>query len=262
MSERVVTTIENHVATVTLSRADKQNALDFDMFKAISAAGDALKEEKSVRAVVLRADGDHFCAGMDVSVFQGGDVDPALLRKLPDSNANFFQKPAYVWRELGVPVICAVKGNTLGGGLQIALGADIRLAAPDAKLSIMEVHWGLIPDLAITTTLRDIMPVDKVKALVFTGRILSGAEALPLGLVTDLSEDPDAAAAELAGAIARMSPDAIRGGKKLINEAWRLSESEALKLEAEIQAGILVSPNAREAAMAKFEKREANFNDA
>ncbi|MEM1174782.1 MAG: crotonase/enoyl-CoA hydratase family protein [Pseudomonadota bacterium] len=262
MSERVITTIENHVATVTLSRAEKQNALDFDMFKAISAAGESIKKDRSVRAVVLRADGDHFCAGMDVSVFQGGDIDPALLRKLPDSNANFFQKPAYVWRELDVPVICAIKGNTLGGGLQIALGADMRIAAPDAKLSIMEIHWGLIPDLAITTTLRDIMPLDKVKALVFTGRILSGAESLPLGLVTDVSEDPDAAASELAGAIARMSPDAIRGGKKLINEAWRLTDAEALQLEAEIQGRILTSANTREAAMAKFEKREAIFSDA
>ncbi|MEM6513234.1 MAG: crotonase/enoyl-CoA hydratase family protein [Pseudomonadota bacterium] len=262
MSERVITTLENHVATVTLSRAEKQNALDMEMFSAIAEAGDALKADRSVRAVVLRADGDHFCAGMDVSVFQSGDIDASMLQALPDSNANFFQKIAYVWREIEVPVICAVKGNCLGGGLQIALGADIRISAADAKLSIMEVHWGLIPDLALTTTLRDIMPVDKVKALMFTGRILSGAEALPLGLVTDLAEDPDATAAELAAAIARMSPDAIRGGKQLVNAAWRLSEAESLRLEAEIQGRVLMSPNTREAAMAKFEKREATFKDA
>lgn len=261
MSERVLVSIENHVATVTLNRAEKQNALDMQMFEQIAAAGDSLKTERGVRAVVLRAEGEHFCAGMDVSVFQGGDIDPAKFQPVGDSDANFFQKPAYVWRELEMPVICAVKGNTLGGGLQIALGADIRVAAPDAQLSIMEVHWGLIPDLAITTTLRDIMPLDKVKALTFTGRVLSGNHALAMGLVTDVAEDPDAAATELAQMIAGMSPDAIRGGKKLINEAWKLADRDALKLEAKTQAKILQSPNTREAALSKFEKRAANFSD-
>jgi len=262
MNDRVSVDINNQVATVTLSRAAKQNALDFSMFEALTAAGVELAGRRDVRAVVLRGDGDHFCSGMDVSVFQGGSIDPKLLAPSEDSPANFFQRPAYIWRELPMPVICAVKGNTFGGGLQIALGADIRIASPGARLSIMEVQWGLIPDLAITTTLRHILPVDKLKLLTYTGRVLSGSEALVWGLVTDVADDPDQAAQDLAAGIASLSPDAIRGAKRLINTAWSLNEADALGLEARIQSGILTSPNTAEAARARAEKRPPVFKDS
>lgn len=262
MTDRIAVDIDQHVAVVTLARPEKQNALDFETFEALAAAGEKLKAARDVRVVVLRADGEHFCAGMDVSVFQGGDVDPALLQPLQGSDANFFQKPAYVWRELAVPVVCAVKGNTLGGGLQIAAAADIRIASPDARLSVMEVQWGLVPDLGITTTLRDVLPLDVLKLLTFTGKILSGNEAHRVGLVTEVAADPDRAAWDLAKSIAGLSPDAVRGAKRLLNAAPRLTAAESLRLEADIQARILTLPNTREAMMARLQKRVARFGDA
>ena len=261
MSERVTVAIDNHVATVSLNRADKQNALDFAMFEALADAGAGLARRSDVRAVVLRGEGGNFCSGMDVSVFQGGSIDPALMAPVDGSPANFFQRPAYVWRELPMPVICAVKGNTFGGGLQIALGADIRIAAADARLSIMEVQWGLIPDLAITTTLRHVLPVDRVKLLTYTGRVLSGSDAKEWGLVTELADDPDKAAADLAATIASLSPDAVRGAKRLINDGWSMDEADALALEAKTQGRLLRSPNTAEAARARAEKRPPVFKD-
>ncbi len=177
------------------------------------------------------------------------------------SPANLFQRAAYVWREVPVPVICAISGVAFGAGLQIAMGADIRYARPDSKLSIMEVKWGLIPDMAISTTLRDLLPADKVKELTWSGRIVAGEEAAELGLVTALHEDPLAAALVTADDIAARSPGAIRSAKKLVNSAWRLSDREALALEAELQLSIMGSPNQLEAMTANLERRAPVFED-
>lgn len=216
-----------------------------------------------MRAVVLRGEGDNFCAGIDTSVFD--ESHAADLRELmqpqADSPANFFQRPAYVWREVPVPVICAIRGYAFGGGLQIALGADLRFATPDARLSIMEVRWGLIPDLAISTTARNVVAADRLKELAFSGRIVSGEEALGLGLVTALHPDPYAAAMLMATEIAGRSPDAIRGMKRLFNEGLDVPEAEALALESRIQSGIMGQPNQREAVLANIEKRKPDFRD-
>ena len=174
MSNRVDIKIDGHVAEVMLDRPDKFNAVDFDMFHALDEAARSLEAEASVRAVILHGSGENFCAGLDVASMQSVDnLGAALLEPVAGSAANIFQRAAYAWRELPVPVICALQGVVFGAGFQIALGADLRYAAPGTQLSIMESKWGLIPDMAITTTLRDILPPDRVKELAWTARVLS-----------------------------------------------------------------------------------------
>jgi len=174
---------------------------------------------------------------------------------------NHAQRPAYVWKRLPVPVIAALHGVAYGGGCQIALGADIRFAAPDAKISIMEIKWGLIPDMSITQTLRDLLPLDLAKELTFTGRVLSGTEAAQLGLVTHVAEDPLAAAMSLAEEIAGKSPDAVRAGKKLFEESWHADARAGLEMESTLQSGLIGSSNQIEAIQANFENRTPQFSD-
>jgi enoyl-CoA hydratase/carnithine racemase len=263
MSDVLTISVDARVATVTLNRPHKHNAIDLAMFSALGDAGEELKADRSVRAVVLTGSGENFCSGIDTSVFEqaGSAIDPSMMAPVASSPANVFQRAAYVWRELETPVICAVNGVAFGGGLQIALGADLRFASPGARFSIMEIEWGLIPDLALSATLRDIVPLDRVKELAWSGRIVAAEEALELGLVTAIHDDPLLAATETARGIAARSPDAIRGIKRLCNRAWRLSDAEALALEAEIQSRILRSPNQLEAIMARLERREPRFQD-
>jgi enoyl-CoA hydratase/carnithine racemase len=246
-----------------LDRAEKLNALDLAMFEALGEAADSLARESMVRAVVLHGAGEHFCAGIDISVLSdpGIDIDAAMMAPLAPSAANLFQRAAYAWRELPMPVICALQGTTFGGGLQIAAGADLRFAAPDTRFSIMETKWGLIPDMAISTTLRDIVRADRLKELAWSARIFEAAEAERIGIVTGVTDDPLAAATRIAQECAARSPDAIRGIKRLVNEAWHLSEAESLALEAELQLAVMGSPNQAEAVRANFEKRAPEFAD-
>jgi enoyl-CoA hydratase/carnithine racemase len=183
------------------------------------------------------------------------------LRALRGPVPNRFQRVAYDWVALPVPVIAAVHGNCLGGGLQIALGADIRIAAPTARLSVMEVKWGLVPDMSITQTLPRLVGIDVAKELAFTGRVFGGEEALALGVVTRLSDDPLAAAQALATEIAGRSPDAVRGIKRLFAEAWNRPADEALRLEAEIQLALIGSPNQLAAVTAGVSKQPGTFVD-
>ena len=197
MTDLVTITRTDGIADVRLNRVDKYNALSPDMFQAIIEAGETLAADPSVRVVVLSGNGRGFCAGLDMGSFQGmangprsGGGGTASLMNRDERPENHAQRPAYVWKRMPVPVIAAVHGVAFGGGLQIALGADIRIAAPDAKLSVMEIKWGLVPDMSLTQTLRDLVPLDVAKELTFTGRILSGTEAKALGLVTRLADDP------------------------------------------------------------------------
>jgi enoyl-CoA hydratase/carnithine racemase len=233
------------VAIVTMVRADKHNALDQAMFEGLIESAEQLAANAAVRAVVVHGEGKSFCSGLDIASFmtaQGG-TDVLFVR---DDNrlANFAQRVVYDWSLVPAPVIAAIHGNCFGGGLQIALGADIRIAAPDAKLCIMEIKWGLVPDMGITQTLPRLVPIDVAKELTFTGRIVSGSEGSALGLVTRIAEDPLAAALGLAGESAQKSPDAIRAAKRLYNETWCSSNgAAALVLETELQVGLLGGPN-------------------
>ena len=263
MTDVVKITIEKGVAHVRLNRPDKYNSLSPEMFDAIVAAGRSIAADSSVRVVVLSGEGKGFCAGLDFETFtkveSGGNS--VLADKTDGTYPNPFQSAACVWKNLRIPVIAAIHGSAFGGGIQIALGADIRLARPDARLSIMEVKWGLIPDMAASQTLRHLVRIDVAKELIWTGRILSGQEAFQLGLVTRLCDDPVAEALLLAKEIAQKSPDAISAGKRLIETAWLSSAEEGLRLEEELQKSLLGSPNQVEAMKANFEKRHPNFQD-
>jgi enoyl-CoA hydratase/carnithine racemase len=260
--DRVRIEVADHVATVTLVRADKHNALDLPMFAAIIAAAERLRNEPGVRAVVLHGDGPSFCSGIDVASVVGGDAGlDGLTNPLADEPPNWFQRTAYEWLLLPVPVIAAVHGNCFGGGLQIALAADVRIASPDARLSVMEVRWGLIPDMSITRTLPRLVGIDVAKELSYTGRVIDGNEAHALGIVTHTADDPLGAAHELAAEIAGKSPDAVRGAKQLFDAAWTGPARETLALEAEIQRSLIGSPNQLAAVAAGLSKQPARFTD-
>ncbi|MEA2210930.1 MAG: hypothetical protein QOF83_878 [Solirubrobacteraceae bacterium] len=260
--QRVTIEIADHVAVVALTRPEKHNALDLPMFKGILAAAERLRTESGVRAVVLHGEGPSFCSGLDVmSIMASGNGTEGLLEPLRGENPNWFQRAAYDWLRVPVPVIAALHGNCFGGGLQIALGADIRLATADARLSVMEVKWGLVPDMAITRTLPRLVRLDVAKELTYTGRVFDGTEAAQLGLVTRVAADPLAAARALAAEIAGKSPDAVRAAKRLLDESWTGSAEQTLALEAELQLGLIGSPNQLAAVSAGFTKEPAEFVD-
>jgi enoyl-CoA hydratase/carnithine racemase len=263
MSEpRVHIEVADHVAVVTLTRPDKHNALDVAMFEQIIAAAERLAGESGVRAVVLRGDGPSFCSGLDVvSIMAAGGGLDGLTDRVHGEVPNWFQQAAHRWLELPVPVIAAIHGSCFGGGLQIALGADIRVAAPDARLSVMEVKWGLIPDMSITRTLPRLVGIDVAKELTYTGRVFDGTEAQRLGVVTRVDADPLAAARRLAAEIAGRSPDAVRAAKRLYDASWTGSAADTLALEAELQLGLIGSPNQLAAVAAGFTKEPPEFVD-
>lgn len=262
-AERVSIEIADHVADVRMTRADKHNGIDWRMFVALNDALDSLGSEPGVRAAVLSGDGPSFCAGLDFKSFMSGNGDLAGegFASVEGSIANFAQRVAYGWRELEVPVIAALTGASYGGGLQIALGADIRIAAPDARLSVMEISYGLVPDMSLSQTLARLVRDDVARELTYTGRIVGADEARELGLVTRVDDDPRGAALALAAEIATRSPDAIRRAKRLANETPKLSAAEGLALEAELQRELLGSPNQIAAAGAALTKRPAEFAD-
>lgn len=260
--ERVVVRREGHVAVVTLTCPDRHNALDVEMFEALISSADRLAGEPGLRAVVLHGDGPSFCSGLDVAAVMaaGGGLD-GLVDRVRGEVPNWFQRAAHGWLELPVPVIAAIHGACFGGGLQIALAADIRVAAPDARLSVMEVRWGLIPDMSITRTLPRLVGSDVARELTYTGRVVDGDEAHRLGLVTRLADDPLAAALSLAAEIAERSPDAIRAAKRLYERSWTGEPAATLALEAELQLGLVGSPNQLEAVAAGLQRREPRFSD-
>ncbi|SDX00375.1 Enoyl-CoA hydratase/carnithine racemase [Variovorax sp. YR634] len=260
------------VVELQLARADKMNALDPAMFDALIEAGEALRDDKAVRAVVISGRGKAFCAGLDMASFErmqqqgagsgvlgeGAAGADLLVRTHGISNAA--QQVAMVWREVPVPVIAAVHGVAFGGGLQVALGADIRIVAPDTKLSVMEIKWGLVPDMAGMVLMRELARSDVVRELTFTGRIFSGEEALRIGFATRVAADPLAEALQMAHEIAGKSPDAIRAGKRLLNASASHSAAEMLLAESVEQKALIGSPNQVEAVKANIERRAPLFS--
>jgi len=212
---------------------------------------------------VLSGEGRGFCAGLDFVSFMASSEGPkrSLFERSAQSPANLAQRAAFIWAEVPIPVIAAVHGVAFGGGIQIALAADIRIVAPDARLSVMEIKWGLIPDMSGTQTLRRLVPLDVAKELTFTGRIVSGIEAVELGLATRVSEKPYEDAMVMARDIAGKSPDAIRAGKRLLNAAGLVPLAEGLQLEETLQRSLMGAPNQMEAVRANLEKRAPRFQD-
>lgn len=268
MTERVTISIKDGIADVRMNRADKMNAIDPAMFAGLNEAGRKLKNDKSVRVVVLSGEGRAFCSGLDFSSFKAmageGERETGSSvfgERDPDSPANVAQSAAYIWFELPMPVIAAVHGVAFGGGLQIALGADIRYVTPDCRMSVLEIKWGLVPDMSGTQIMRHLLPLDVIKELTYTGREVSGAEAVQMGLATHVSDNPYDSAMELAKLIASKSPHAIRADKKLLNAAGVVSVAEGLKLEETLQRELIGTPNQVESVMSNMEKRAANYTD-
>lgn len=271
MSDRVTCTIEGGVADVRLNRAEKMNALDGAMFSGLVEMGERLKTEPGVRAVVLSGEGRAFCAGLDFSSFQamaGADEGGGSQRAADNPGAmapgritHLGQQAAWVWQEIPVPVIAAVHGVALGGGLQVALGADIRIVHPEAQLSVLEIRWGLTPDMTATVTLTGLVRPDVAKELTFTGRMVKGTEAVEIGLATRLSEQPLDDALALAREIAAKNPYAVRGAKRLLNQASRATLADQFADERTTIGALVGSPNQVEAVTAFFEKRDASFAD-
>jgi enoyl-CoA hydratase/carnithine racemase len=269
MNERVSISIAEGIADVRLVRADKMNALDIPMFEALVAATQRLSGERGLRAVVLSAEGPAFCAGLDMGRFAamkesggngiagGGERD---LEARTHGIANFPQAAVWGWRQVPVPVIAAVHGVAFGGGFQLALGADMRFLSVDARMSIMEIKWGLVPDMAGTPILAGLVRDDILRELTYTGRIFSAQEALDYGLATRICDDPRAAAFEIAREIAGKSPDAVRAAKRLLNNL-SVDPAPALLAESIEQMKLMGSPNQLEAVRANIEKRAPRFVD-
>lgn len=277
MSDRITVTRANGVADVRLNRPDKLNALDPAMFGALVETSDALATDNTVRAVVLSGEGRSFCAGLDFASFgsmaDGGESAEAASEddggtprnigaEMEGRITHVAQQAVWGWAEMPVPVIAAVSGHALGGGCQLALGADIRIARPDATFSVMEMRWGLIPDMTGTQTLVSLVGLDVAKELVYTAKRISGAEAHEVGLVTHLSDDPLADATSLAQSIAANSPHAVRAAKRLLNQAAKVSYAEGFAAERTEISQLISRPNQVEAVNANLEKRTPSFVDA
>jgi len=279
IDERVTISVVDGIADVKMNRADKRNALDNAMFTSLSAAGEYLKKLDGLRVVVLSGDGASFCAGLDFSSF-AQMAEAGAKANATDNNADkktgeksdmnagtmvdgrithMAQQVCWVWQEVQVPVIAAVHGHALGGGIQIALGADIRIVHPETQLSVREVHWGLIPDMTGTLMLSRLVRPDIVKNLVFTARVFSGHEAHEMGIATQLSQNVHADAMTMAREIAGRSPEAVRGAKKLINLLANSGAAEQFAAERETIGKLIGSANQAEAVMSHFEKRPPNF---
>lgn len=268
VGERVNVEITNGVADVRLVRADKMNALDPAMFAALVETGQRLKADAAVRAVVLSGEGRAFCAGLDMGSFaamaqasaEGGGRMSDLTRR-DEGIANHAQLAVWVWREIPVPVIAAVHGVAFGGGFQLALGADMRFVTPDARLAILEIKWGLIPDMAGTQLMWRLVREDIVRELTYTGRIFTGEEAGRIGFATRVCADPKAEALAMAREIAGKNPHAVRAAKRLLNAAATADPGAALLDETREQIALIGSRNQLEAVRANLEQRPPTFED-
>jgi enoyl-CoA hydratase/carnithine racemase len=272
MENRVLIDIQDHIAHVRLNRPDKMNALDDAMFEAINDAGEQLKSNRDVRAVVLSGEGRAFCAGLDMGNFanmaSGKPNDATAKSESATDNlgrlerrthglANRAQYTSWVWRELPVPVIAALHGVVFGGGCQISIGADMRFAAPGTKICIMEMRWGLVPDMGATPYLPHLLRDDVLRELTYTNRIIEADQAL--GLVTRVITNPIEAALQTAAEIAARNPEAVRAAKRILNNAPFQSPQDILLAESREQDKLIGRPNQVEAVMANLEKRAPQF---
>ncbi|WP_300056147.1 crotonase/enoyl-CoA hydratase family protein [uncultured Roseobacter sp.] len=260
---RVTVTVTDHIAHVQLNRPEKRNAVDPEMFEALIAAGAAVAGS-TARAVVLSGAGEGFCAGIDVGSLGGmigKDIEAMIMpRTHGEGTTNQWQEAAMVWRRLEIPVIAALHGVCFGAGLQIALGADVRIAAPETRLAVMEMKWGIVPDMGGMVLLPRLVRSDVLRRLVYTATPIDAAQAERWGLVTEIAEDPLAAAMALAREVAGQSPKAIRAAKALISVAEQEDKEAVLLAESRLQAGLIGTPEQMEVIAAQFAKRAPVFD--
>ncbi len=257
--KRIILTKENSVAHVKLHRPDKHNGLDEELICELILTAKLIGKDRTIRAVILSGTGESFCAGLDIKgLNKNPTMVPRLFAKLPWSKTNTFQRVAYIWRQLPVPVIAIIHGNCFGAGLQIALAADFRFATPDSRWSLMEAKWGLIPDMSISTTLTTLVRYDIAEELAMTGRIFSGQEANDYGLVSKVSLSPLREAEQLAQRLCQQSPDQIAATKLLFRKTWTASARKALLWERWIQLRLLGRKNNRIALNNNIKKSEGS----
>lgn len=267
MNDRIsITMLEDGIADVRMTRVDKMNALDGPQWNALVEAIDQLKATPGLRVVVLSGEGRAFCAGLDLSSLQG-ERDPGAssaggtLADRTKGISNNAQYAAYGWRELPVPVIAAVHGVAFGAGSQIMAGADIRIVHPDTRIAIMEMKWGLVPDVGGMPLWRTQVADDVLREMIYTNREFNGVKAKEMGFATHVSDDPHAKAMELARVIANKNPHAIRGAKRMCNALATASDAELLQMESDEQLKVIRTPNQMEAVMSEMQKRKPNFAD-
>lgn len=256
--QRVTMAIADGVAEVRLNRPDKRNAIDPAMFAALADTIAALAES-GARCVVLAGEGAGFCAGLDLLSMAGG-ADDLDLSAVAYGDANLVQQVAWGWRTLPMPVIAALHGQVLGGGLQIAAGADVRFAHPATRFAILEAQWGLVADMAGFALWRGVRG-DMLRELAYTARPFDAAEAQAAGFVTHVVDDPLTAARDLARAIASRSPAAVRAAKRLANLYDDADAKTVLAAERAEQQTLLAGAEHREAVRAGMEGRPARFGD-
>ncbi len=260
MSKRVSLEVRDQVAYVTMVRGEKYNGLDWDMFVSLVETARKVRKDRSIRAVILRGEGPAFSTGLDVASFFGKPFKAAgIFLKYGFKSTNLAQEAAWCWRRLPVPVIAVTHGRCYGGAFQIALAADFRFSTPDCEFSIMEVKWGLIPDMSGSVTLRELLPIDQAKRLTMTGETFDGRRAKTLNLVTEVSDDPLALAEALAAQIKTRSPDAVAAAKMLFQKTWTASERRAFAVETRLQWHMFFSRNQRIALKAGMAKQAPNF---
>lgn len=231
MSDHLTLEITDGIAYATLNRPDKLNALDLPMLQALASTPTQIAKDRSVRAVILSGAGSAFSAGLDFSSLKDGLAVARAFAKVPGQTTNLFQKCNWAWRELPVPVLAVTRGHCYGAGFQLALAADFRVSDPECKFSVMEAKYGMIPDMTGSVTLRELVSIDVAKRLTMTGEIFDATRALDLGLVTEVADDPLAAALELAATISERSPDSVAATKKLFHSTWTESPRSAFWTE-------------------------------
>lgn len=256
----VTRTVEGGVAQVRLNRPEKFNALSLEMMRELVETAAELRRDRSLRAVVIAGEGEAFSAGIDTSAF--ADVAASMRTFLPNPlrGTNLFQECAWAWRRVPVPVVAVVHGHCYGAGLQVAMAADFRYTTPDARWSVMEARWGLVPDMSGIRSLVQQVGMDTAKRLTMTAEVVSGEEAVRLGLATDASQDPYAAAGDLVEAILTRSPDSVAATKRLFNGLWTASERRTFRRERMEQLRLLMrTPNTKIMQRATRAKEVAQF---
>ncbi|MEO0368228.1 MAG: crotonase/enoyl-CoA hydratase family protein [Pseudomonadota bacterium] len=271
INDRIKLDVSDNIARVTLARSEKMNALDPAMFEAIPMVGEKLRNDKSIRVVILDAEGDNFCSGLDKSSIAGlmnpggsagdGKVNVSKLETRTQGIANDPQFAAWMWRELPMPILVAINGITFGGGLQIALGGDMRYASAGSTFSILEMKWGIVPDMSSSQVMRHLIPDDVIRELTYTARIFTAEDALRWGFITAIVDDPLEHAYSVANEIVVRNPHAVRAAKQILDKANYQTQAEGLLFESTTQDQILGTPNQIEAVMSQMERRAPNYED-
>lgn len=243
-SELVKLEVTDQIALVSLNRADKHNALNMEMFYAIKKVISQIKWDKKIRVVIVKGNGSSFCSGLDIkSVMLKPTNGLKLLWKWWPFNPNLAQIVTIGWRKLNVPVIMALHGKCWGGGMQIALGGDYRIASHDSSFSIMEAKWGLIPDMGGTPALQESVPLDKAMIAAMTADEYSAEQALLSNLISQIAEDPIHEAYLLAEKLKSRSPDSNKLIKRLYLKTWSNGQGRLLARESYNQWKILLGKN-------------------